>query len=108
MMSRDERRALFQRLVADVASRPGVLPPATRRAIVDAAKGGAPPAGALGALVETIQRRAIEVTDEHVEAARREGNDDDALFEAIVASALGASSKRLDVAMRALGRGEAS
>lgn len=104
MMSRDERRRLFQRLVADVASRPATLPAETRRAIVAAARGEPPPSGALGRLVETIQRRAVEVTDTEVEEARREGHDDDALYEAIVASALGAASKRLTVAMRVIGR----
>ena len=58
--------------------------------------------------METIQRRAVEVTDDHVEAARREGHDDDALFEAVVAAALGAASKRLSVTMRVLRKGGAS
>lgn len=105
MMSRDERRRLFQRLVADVTARPGALPAETRRAIVAAARGGAVPAGALGRLVETIQRRAVEVTDDDVAAAKREGYGDDALYEAVVTSALGAASKRLEAAMRAIGKG---
>lgn len=104
MMTRSERRALFERIVDDVASRPGSLPPATRRRIVDAARGGAHPEGPLGELTATIQRRAVEVTDGHVEAARRQGHGDDALYEAIVSAALGAGSRRLDAALRALGR----
>lgn len=104
MMSRDERRRLFQRLVTDVATRPATLPVETRRAIVAAARGETPPPGALGQLVEVIQRRAVEVTDADIAAARDEGHDDDALYEAVVASALGAASVRLDAAMRAIRR----
>ena len=64
---------------------------------------GAP--GCIGELVERIRHAAHAVTDGDVEAARREGRDDDALYELTVATALGQSRQRLAAVLQALKRG---
>jgi hypothetical protein len=100
-MTRRERRALFESIARDVCDRPGKLSPETKRAAAD---GKALP-GASGELVERIRHAAHAVTDGDVEAARREGHDDDALYELTVATALGQSRLRLAAVLRALKRG---
>lgn len=75
--------------------------PEARRAAAD----GKELPGASGELVERIRHAAHAVTDGDVEAARREGRDDDALYELTVATALGQSRQRLAAVLQALKRG---
>ncbi len=99
-MDRPSRRALFASIFADVCGRAARSPAALRR---DAAGRGAL-AGALGRLVARVREAAHLVTDADVEAARREGYDDDQLMEIVTAAALGESERRLRAVLRALGR----
>jgi len=92
---RDERRAL----IAAVTGGRGTLPPDLRQAIVDRGRGEAPEGtipGVLADLIELAIHDAPAIGDEHLEAAAEAGFDDEALFEAIVAAALGSSLARLE------------
>jgi hypothetical protein len=79
---------------------PGRLGSAVR---VETARNGDVPA-ALRPLVETAHAGAWNVEDVHFEPAWRAGYNEDQLFEVVVCAALGAASKRLQAALRALGR----
>ena len=85
------RRAVLQAEGAE-------LSPATRARIVD----GEAIDGPLGPFVERVRREAHAITDAEVEALRRTGVSEDAIFEATVAAALGVGLARLDLALRAL------
>jgi hypothetical protein len=100
-VDRAERRALFESIVRDACEGAGRLSTEVRRA----ATAGEPMAGSVGELVERIRHAAHTVTDAEIEAARREGYDDDRLFELTVTAALGQSRERLAVVLRALKRG---
>ena len=90
-----ERRAL----VEAVTQGRGSLPPEIRRALVDRAA-SRPAAGplskALAEFVDQIARDATGISDGDVAAVTAEGFDEEAVFEAIVAAALGASLARLE------------
>jgi alkylhydroperoxidase family enzyme len=63
---------------------------------------GQPPAE-LAVLVQKIRDRAYTVTDDDVDRLRARYSED-ALFEFIVAAALGAAGERVDAALDAVGR----
>lgn len=108
------REDVLADLMAEVLEDPGTLDPATRRAAArntPAAEG--PEAGTTGGaptvsgkavreLAEKIHGGAWRVTDEDIAAVRKAGLSEDQVFEAVVASSLGAAKKRFDVAMAAL------
>ena len=97
----DERRAL----VEAVTGTPGHLAPAVRKAIVDRARGRADAAAIPDALVPFVDRVAQDATlieDEDFEALISAGLDEEAVFEAVVAAALGASLARLEAVDRLL------
>jgi hypothetical protein len=52
--------------------------------------------------VETVARHAWRITDEDVASLKSAGFDEDAIFEATVAAAVGAGIARYQVAMRAI------
>lgn len=56
-------------------------------------------------LVATVARRPLALTDAQLDAARRAGHDDEALFELVCAAAVGEGLRRRANALRAL-RGE--
>jgi alkylhydroperoxidase family enzyme len=93
----------FQDLVAAlidaVLTSPGHLPPAERRA----AFAGEQMEGPLGAFAEKVRRRAYTVTDDDIEALRRHGLDEDAIFELTIACALGEAHAQLRTGLAALG-----
>jgi hypothetical protein len=75
-----------------VASRP------QRRAAFD----GAGQTGPVGVLVEKVCKRAHEVTDEDVAAARASSLGEDEIFEIVVCAAVGEASRQLESALAAL------
>jgi alkylhydroperoxidase family enzyme len=101
--SSDELRRRFDDLVAAlvdaVLSAPRHLAAERRAAFV-----GEPMAGALGAFAAKVRGRAHTVTDEDVEALRREGLDEHAIFEFTIACAVGEAHSRLRAGLKALGR----
>ncbi len=91
----DERRALIL-AVTDTA---GELAPAVRRAIMDRARGRADTAAIPSVLLPVVDRVALDATlieDLEIEALTLAGLDEEAVFEALVAAALGASLIRLE------------
>jgi hypothetical protein len=91
----DERRAL----VEAVTGTAGHLAPAVRSAIVDRARGRADAAAIPGALVPFVDRVARDSTlieDPDVDALLSAGLAEEAVFETVVAAALGASLARLE------------
>lgn len=98
-MSEDTRDplALFLAVEASVLDGPGTLPPAERRAAAEGLLGGP-----LSGLAQKTREAAWKVSDDEVAALTASGVGDDAIFEAVVASALGAARLRLDAALRSL------
>ena len=106
---------LFQRLKEAVLDGRGETPPELRRAAAarSSGLGGGPAAAALAddlpadlrAYVDTIARHAHRVTGEDVDALRRAGWSEDAIFEISISAALGAGMARLERGLAAL-RGE--
>jgi hypothetical protein len=90
-----ERRALIDAVVHGA----GELAPGMRAAIVDRSRGGADGAAIPGALSMFVDRVATDATligDGDVRALTEAGFDEEAVFEAIIAAALGASLARLE------------
>lgn len=87
-------------ILGEVSAGPGRLGAAERSAA--ASEGALPPP--LDALARKIRARALDVTAGDIEAAKAAGYSEDQLFELTVATALGGSARRLDAALRALGR----
>lgn len=108
-------------MIEAVLRSPGATDPRLRQAIEarTAEISGRPPAGPaeveipaeLAPLVDKIARHAHQVTEEDLDALRRAGYSDDALFEITVSGALGAGQARLHrglAALREEQRGEES
>jgi hypothetical protein len=92
---RAERRAL----VESVVQGRGSLTPLLRRALVDRAAGRpvkGPIPEKLAGFVDQVARDATGIKDADVAALTADGLDEEAVFEAIVAAALGASLARLE------------
>jgi hypothetical protein len=81
-----------------VLGSPGVLSPEARQAI---ARGeGVDPK--LESFVAKVHAHAYRITDDEVRALGEAGLSDDAIFEATVSAAYGASMARLDWALKAM------
>jgi hypothetical protein len=93
---RDRLHELKEATAAALLRGPGAAPAELRQAC---ARGEAP--DELRALVEKIDLRAYEVTDEDLAALRAKYSEDQ-LFEIIVAAAFGAADRRLSAGLRAL------
>ena len=96
-MDLDSLRSQREALLEQVLRGPGTVSAELRQAA--AAGKGLPPD--LAAFVEKVHRHAYRVTDEEV-AALRAKHGEDALFEIIVAAAVGAADQRFHAGMRAL------
>jgi alkylhydroperoxidase family enzyme len=104
----DPYAAERQALVEAVTKGDGHLSPGVRTAIVDRARGQAAAAvpDALVGFVDLVARDAPGIADADVDAVKAAGFDEEAVFEAIVAAALGASLARLEaVDTLLMGRG---
>lgn len=106
-----------QRLIESVLRSSGATDPRLRQAVAarTAEAGGGPPAAGpasgeippeLAPLVEKIARHAYRVTEEELDALRRAGYSEDALFEIAVSGALGAGQVRLERGLAALRPGD--
>jgi alkylhydroperoxidase family enzyme len=102
-------RESYRTLVDAVLAPPGDADPATRRAAFDrAVELAGDPAlpnrrpGSMDALVDKVARHAYKVTDRDVAALRDAGHSEDAIFEVVVAAAVGAGTARLDAGLRAV------
>lgn len=84
-------------LVEHVLAAPGRTSPDRRRAAF--ANEGVP--AAARALIDKVAKRAYEVTDADVAAARRELGED-GTFELVVCAAIGQASRQIDRALGAL------
>ncbi len=91
-------------LVARILEGDGSASRAQRGAAFD----GAGLTGPLALLVEKVCKRANEVTDEDVAAARASTLSEDAVFELVVCAAVGEATRQLESALAALrtARGE--
>jgi alkylhydroperoxidase family enzyme len=74
--------------------------PQEQRAAAFANAGVAPEA--VRALIDKVARHAYKVTDEDVAAAKAAGLSEDAIFEIVIAAALGQATRQYEAAMAAL------
>jgi alkylhydroperoxidase family enzyme len=88
--------ARVKRLLEHFHSQPGRLDPAMRRA---AASGGELPSP-LADWVDKVCREAWRCTDADVERLKQAGYDEDQIYEATVAAALGAAAMRMERGLR--------
>jgi hypothetical protein len=85
-------------LIARILEGHGQASHAERRAAFD----NAVPNGPLATLMQKIARRAYEVTDADIAAARASGISEDQLFELAVCAAVGEASRQYEAALTAL------
>ena len=85
-------------LIARILEGDGRASRAQRRAAFD----NAPVGDAATALIRKIAKRAQEVTDEDIAAARGAGLSEDQIFEIVVSSAIGEATRQHDLALAAL------
>ena len=91
---------LVAALVDAVLNSPGRLSVERRAAFA-----GEPNTGPADAFAEKVRRHAYTVTDGDLDALRRHGLDEDAIFELTIACAVGEAYSRLQTGLRALGYG---
>jgi alkylhydroperoxidase family enzyme len=89
----------LQNLWQAVTGGVGVLPASDRLAI---AEGREAPAG-MAVYLRLVRHAAHAITDKDVAALKTAGHDDEQIFEATVAAAVGAGFDRLHAAQRVLG-----
>lgn len=94
----DLRRRRLKELADGVSGEAGVLPCGLRRDLVDGKGIG----GDLGALAELVAAGGLEVTDGHIRRLLVSGYSSDAVFECVVAAAVGAGLQRLRAVERLL------
>jgi hypothetical protein len=86
------------RLVTRILEGSGLAPLAQRKAAFDD-KGLAEP---LSTLVDKVAKRAHEVTDQDIAAAKASGLGEDQIFEIVVCAAIGQAARQYDAALAAL------
>jgi alkylhydroperoxidase family enzyme len=113
-MPHDAYEAGMQTMVDAILTTPGETDTALRRAIKERASelGGlaleklAPVPDAPASYVDKVALYAYKVTDEDIEALRRVGYSEDAIFEITLSAALGAGVARLEYGLKALEEGQ--
>lgn len=103
-------RELLEALTHDPDGKPDLRRAAAARAAASAgghidAEGATVP-DPLGAWVDAVATRAWQTTDEDMDRLRAAGVDEDTIYEATVAAAVGAAYARLQVGLRALAESE--
>lgn len=93
-------RALWQSQLLAVTTSPGKLAPATRQAIMASAP---QPAAALEHLLDKVRHASPTIVRADVDAAVDASGDQDVVFEAVLAAALGAADQRLRAGLAAAG-----
>ncbi|HEV8650732.1 MAG TPA: hypothetical protein VG276_15345 [Actinomycetes bacterium] len=96
----DRHAKALTKLEERLRTGPGELSPPTRAAGID---GDPLPDPLAKSYVETIRRHAYKLTDRRLQELAEAGWTDGQLFELTVAAAFGASKRRLDAGLRALG-----
>jgi alkylhydroperoxidase family enzyme len=101
--SADRFAADRDKIVESVLNTPGALPPALRVAIYSRAAGRGSEFDNLPALlaefVDKMIKNAYKVVDGDVERLLQAGYSDDAVYEAIVATAAGSGMRRIEAGM---------
>lgn len=108
-----QRAQRIRLLEAAILKAQGDLDPDLRRAAFDRAGAWARGTASeesevpepLAGFVDKVARHAYKVWEEDIERLQQAGYSEDAIFEAVVATAVGAGLSRLDVGLRALGKG---
>lgn len=90
--------AHLQALLAAVRGLPGKLDVKARSDLL----AGRFASGALGAFAVKVAENSISIRDEHVAALVSGGTDEEAIFETVIATAVGAGMKRLKAALALL------
>ncbi len=85
-------------VIARILDGDGEASHAQRRAAFDNAAQGEP----LATLIRKLTKRASEITDEDVAAARASGLSEDQIFEIVVCAAVGQATRQHDAALAAL------
>jgi hypothetical protein len=98
-MVRDRYEGLLRALVSSLEGPSGTLDAQMRKDLI----AGKPLAGVLGSFATKVTENPASISDETVEALRGRGVTEEAIFDCIVAAALGAGLVRLRAAMHALG-----
>jgi hypothetical protein len=95
----DRHSRLLRALLDAVGGREGHLDAGAREELL----AGRPTSGALGAFAVKVAHNSTSIRDEHVTALTAAGVPEEDIFDAIVASAIGAGMERLRVVLRLLG-----
>ena len=90
--------AQLQALLGAVRDLPGKLDAKVRNELL----AGRFVSGALGAFAVKVAENSTSIRDEHVAGLVSSGNDEEAIFETVIATAVGAGMKRLRAALAAL------
>ncbi len=106
----DDRLALVRRVAEDLLAADGELPPDLRAAAfahASEAAGRAVPGGAmlpepLAGFVMKVTAEAYRVVDADVDALRQAGYSEDAIFEAVLSTAVGAGLARYEIGLAGL------
>lgn len=104
----DERVEALRATPRRLLEADGALDPALRRAAFERGGGRAgdvPLPEPLGAFVDKVTAEAYKVVDGDVAALREAGYGEDAVLEAVLATAAGAGLARLEAGLAALGGG---
>jgi hypothetical protein len=88
----------LQALLASVRELPGKLESRARADLL----AGRFPTGALGAFAVKVAENSTSIRDEHMTALLAGGADEEAIFETVIATAVGAGLKRLRAALDVL------
>ena len=102
----DERVEVLRATPRTLLQADGALDPALRRAAFE--RGGGRSGDVqlpepLGSFVDKVTAEAYKVVDRDVAALREAGYSEDAIFEAVLATAAGAGLARLEIGLSALG-----
>jgi hypothetical protein len=103
----DERVAVLRAVPAALLAADGDLDPAVRRAAFEHGGGrpnDTPLPEPLGRFVDKVTSEAYKVVDGDADELRAAGYSEDAILEAVLATAMGAGLARLEIGLAALGR----
>jgi hypothetical protein len=101
-MSHTDHVVMAQALRTRAAIAPALVDSTLRKAAIERANGGAALLKPYEALVTQVAEASYKVTDAEVAAVRQAAGSDKAVFEVIMAAAIGAAMVRCDRAMQAL------
>lgn len=96
---KDRHARLLHALIDAVGGQAGALEPPVRQGLI----AGRPTSGAVSAFAVKVAHDSASVRDEHVSALKAAGVSEEAIFEAVIASGIGAGMDRLRAVFRLLG-----